>query len=246
MTPEPRPPLDPIDSLPPALPVQDLLLSILMALAGVMLVTNLLPLWLPGLSQSASGSDPKIYWFLGRGSAIAAFWLLWLSMCMGVSMTNKMAVVWPGIPPAYEIHQYTSLLGLGFAFFHAMILIGDHYMKFTLAQLLVPFASANFKTAWVGVGQVAIYVWLLVAFSFYFRGRIGKKAWRLIHFGSYLSFLGVMVHGIMTGTDASAAWSYYSYWASGASLLFLTVYRILNSLAAPSRSKRTEQAGNRS
>ena len=42
-----------------------------------------------------------------------------------------------------EIHQYTSLLGLGFAFFHAMILIGDHYMKFTVFQLLVPFASAN-------------------------------------------------------------------------------------------------------
>ena len=244
MTPELKTPQDPMDLLPPALPVQDFLLSILIALAGVLLMTNLLPLWLPGLNQSVHGSDPKIYWFLGRGSAIAAFWLLWLSMCMGVAMTNKMAVVWPGIPPAYEIHQYTSLLGLGFAFFHAMILIGDHYMKFTLAQLLVPFASASFKPEWVGVGQAAFYVWILVAFSFYFRGRIGKKAWRLIHFGSYLSFLGVLVHGIMSGTDASTAWAYYSYWASGASLLFLTVYRVLASQAQSSHSKRVEQAGN--
>jgi len=41
---------------------------------------------------------------------------------MGVTMTNKMARIWPGGPTAFDAHQYTSLLGLTFALFHAIIL----------------------------------------------------------------------------------------------------------------------------
>jgi predicted ferric reductase len=231
-----------LEQLPPALPWQDYLLALLTVLAGVMLVVNLLPLWLPGLRQSVAGADPKAFWFLGRGSAIAAYWLLWLSMAMGLSMTNKMAQVWPGVPPAYEIHQYTSLLGLGFALFHALILTGDHYIKFTLVQVLVPFASASYKPLWVGVGQVAFYLWLLVGLSFYFRGKIGKKAWRLIHFVSFASFMGVMIHGLTSGTDTSTAWAYWSYWFSGGSLLFLTVYRILNTVMGTGSKKAVRTA----
>lgn len=215
------------ETLPPAVPMEGLLLILLVALAGVLLTVNLIPLWLPGLTYSAAGSQPKIYWFLSRGSAISAFWLLWLSMSMGVIITNKMAQIWPGIPPAYEVHQYTSLLGLGFALFHALILTGDHYINYNVAQVLLPFASQNYKPVWVGVGQTAFYVWVVVAFSFYVRKRIGKKAWRLIHYGSYASFLGVMAHGIFSGTDTSALWTHYLYWFSGASLLLLTVYRVL-------------------
>jgi predicted ferric reductase len=209
------------------MPLQDTLMILLVMIAGVVLVLNLLPLWLPALTHSTTGSDPKVFWFLSRGSAIAAFWLLWLSMSSGVIITNKMAQIWPGIPPSYEIHQYTSLLGLGFALFHAFILMGDHYIHYNIIQVLVPFASQNYRPTWVGVGQAAFYVWVLVNFSFYVRGRIGKKAWRLIHFASYASFLAVMVHGIWSGTDTSAGWSYYSYWFSGGSLLFLTIYRVL-------------------
>jgi predicted ferric reductase len=218
---------DVVDDPAAGVSLQNTIMILLTMIAGVVLVLNLLPFWLPGLSQSASGEQPKVFWYLSRGSAIVAFWLLWLSMSSGVIITNKLAQIWPGIPPAYEIHQYTSLLGLGFALFHALILMGDHYIHYNLLQVLVPFASQNYRPAWVGIGQLAFYIWALVSFSFYVRGRIGKKAWRLIHFLSYASFLTVMLHGIASGSDTMAAWSYYSYWFSGGSLLFLTIYRVL-------------------
>lgn len=218
--------IETVDTLPNSLSLQDTLMILLMMIAGVVVVLNLLPLWLPAMTSSTAGTDPKIYWFLSRGSAIAAFWLLWLSMTSGVIITNKLAQIWPGIPPAYEIHQYASLLGLGFALFHAFVLMGDHYIQYSIAQILIPFASQNYRPTWVGLGQLSFYVWIVVAFSFYIRKRIGKNAWRLIHFASYASFLAVMVHGILSGTDSAAAWSYDSYWFSGGSLLFLTVYRI--------------------
>lgn len=225
------------------MPSQDILLVALVVLAAVLFAINTMPLWLPGLAYSTAGSQPMVYWFLSRGSAIAAYWVLWLSMSMGVIITNKMAQIWPGIPPAYEIHQYTSLFGTGVALFHALILTGDRYMSYTVAQVLLPFLGQNYRPIWVGIGQLVFYAWVIVNISFYVRKRIGKKAWRLIHFVSYACFFGAMIHGIMSGTDTGAAWSYYLYWFSGASLLFLTVYRVLISqAAAKARSKKLAES----
>ena len=230
------------DTLPAAVQLQGLLLILLAVIAGVLFAINLIPLWLPGLAFSATGSEPKVFWFLSRGSAIAAYWILWLAMAMGIIITNKMAQIWPGVPPAYEIHQYTSLLGMGFALFHALILMGDQYIHYTLLQVLAPFASENYRPLMVGIGQVAFYVWGVVNLSFYVRKRIGKKAWHWIHFASYASFLGAMAHGILSGTDSPTVWAQVSYWVSGASLLFLTVYRVLivRFPASAPKSKRSD------
>lgn len=234
---------DPQETLPEGLPLQSLLLILLSVAAGVLLAINLMPLWLPGLALSAAGSEPKIFWFLSRGSAIAAYWILWLAMGMGIVITNRLARVWPGAVPAFEIHQFTSMLGVGLALFHALILLGDRYMNYTLGQVLLPFTSTGYEPLWVGVGQSAFYGWLLIVLSFYVRKRIGKNAWRLIHFGSYACFLAVMLHGIFSGTDTAARWVQILYWVSGASLLFLTVYRVLNSRLAAAPRKPVPSAG---
>jgi predicted ferric reductase len=143
-----------------------------------------------------------------------------------VIITNKMAQIWPGVPPAYEVHQYTSLLGLGFAMFHALILTGDQYINYSLVQVLVPFASLNYRLIPIALGQLSFYTWGVINLSFYVRKRIGRKTWHLIHFLSYACFLAVMLHGIFSGTDVTAAWTQTLYWISGASLLFLTAYRV--------------------
>ncbi len=232
----PNPP-DPADTLPPPMPIQEALLILLVAMAGALFAINLMPAWLPALTFSATGDAPKIYWFISRGSAIAAYWILWLSMTSGVIITNKMAQKWPGVPPAFEVHQYTSLLGMAIGLFHALVLTGDQYIAYTIPQVLIPFAGTNYRPTWVGIGQLAFYVWAIVNFSFYIRKRIGKKAWRLIHFASFVSYLGVLIHGLYAGTDVTTEWAQGLYWFSGAVLLFLFVYRILVWRFPPVKSK---------
>lgn len=230
---------DMLDSTNAVDSVQTWLITTLVLAAGILFALNLLPIVLPGLTTSVSGESPKVFWYLSRGSAMAAYWVLWLAMAMGVILTNKMAQIWPGVPPAYEVHQYTSLFGMSLALFHALILTGDRYIAYTIPQVLVPFASQNYRPLWVGLGQTALYVWLLVNLSFYVRKRIGKKAWHWIHFASYASFLGAMVHAIFSGTDSSLPLTQALYWISGGSLLFLTVYRVLIALF-PAALKRSQ------
>ena len=157
------------------------------ALFGVIASLYILPTFLPAMAGSMIGSQPKVFWYLSRGSGIVAFWMLWLSMVFGVLLTGKVARWWPGSPQSLDLHQFTSLLGLGLALFHALILTGDHFINYSLAQVLTPFAGQGYRPFWVGIGQVAFYLTAIVTFSFYVRKRIGVRTWRLLH---YLSFLG--------------------------------------------------------
>jgi predicted ferric reductase len=216
-----------VEHTSPVASIPVLLLGGLSIFAGVLLSTYLLPVMLPGLTSSITGEAPKVFWYLSRGSAIVSFVLLWASMALGLLITNKLARLWPGGPAAFDLHQYMSLLGLGFALFHATILMGDEYIQLDIFRVLMPFASQSYKPVWVGLGQIGFYVWLLLVGSFYVRKQIGNKAWRWIHFSSFLTFAMVMAHGIVSGTDSQTLWASVMYWAAGGTLLFLLYYRIM-------------------
>ncbi len=207
-------------------------LVLLAIVVGTLIAVVLLPSWMPNLANSLLGSNPKAFWYLSRGSAFVALSLLWVSMALGLGMTNKMARIWPGAPAAFALHKYVSLLGLAFSIFHGLILLGDHYIKFDLAQIVVPFAANSYRPLLVGFGQLGFYIWLIVALSFYVRSRIGPKTWRAIHYVSFLTYVMAMVHGITSGTDSSASWATWYYWISGGSLVFLLMHRIVVSVTA--------------
>ncbi len=228
-----------LDNLPPPMPLSTLIIMLLAVALGALAAAIALPAWLPGLSQSLLGSAPKAYWYLSRASALIAYALLWLSMASGLFITNKLARLWPGGPTAFDLHQFSSLLGLAFALFHALILMGDKYISYTLAQILIPFNSVGYKPVWVGLGQIGFYLLGVVGLSFYVRKRLGHRTWRLIHYLSFLTYALALAHGIWAGTDTSLIGVRLFYWGTGASLLFLFVYRILIIRFAPKKRVKT-------
>jgi predicted ferric reductase len=217
------------------------LLVLFVITIGVIAAVIVLPLMLPGLTRSLVGPDVKAYWYISRASAIIAYGLLWLSMVLGLLMTNKLARSWPGSLAAYDLHQFVSLLGLSFVIVHSLILIGDQYISVNLLQVLVPFATTKYRPEFVGLGQIGIYLWLMIIVSFTIRRRIGTRAWRLVHFVSFVSYFVALIHGITSGTDTTALWMQVFYWGSLGILLFLLVFRVLSRLLAPAaRTKPTE------
>jgi predicted ferric reductase len=210
-----------------SLTLQSFLLLLVAMVIGLQVAVMLLPVWMPNMAVSLAGDAPKAYWYLSRGTAFVALSLLWISMALGLGITNKMARSWPGAPAAFAIHEYVSLLGLAFAAFHALVLMGDHYINFTLLQVIIPFASTGYRPFWVGLGQVGFYTWVIVALSFYVRQHIGHKSWRFIHYASFLMYLIALLHGLISGTDTSLPWAQWYYWISAGSLIFLLAYRLV-------------------
>lgn len=231
------------EELEPTIPYGAALAMLFSVLAGVVIAVVLIPSWAPELAASLFGRAPKAYWYLSRASAFAAYGLLWVSMAMGMTITNKMARLWPGGPAAFDLHQYTSLLGLNLALFHALILLGDRFINYRLRQVLVPFASVNYEPLGVGLGQVAFYGLILVSLSFYVRKWIGRKFWRLLHYVTFVTFGLVLVHGLLSGTDANRVVGLGMYATSGISLLFLLIYRMLTTVFPLQRAARSRRTG---
>jgi len=221
------------DESMPAMSLQAFGLLLFAAIAGAFLAILVLPRWLPAMNSSLQGSAPQVFWFLSRSSALVAYVLLWFSMASGLIITNKLARLWPGGPVAFDLHQYTSLLGLAIALFHGLILMGDRYIQFTLAVVFIPFTSAEYRPLWVGLGQVSFYLLAIVGLSFYVRRRITPRIWRLVHSLSFLTYVLALAHGVASGTDSSLGWVSGLYWASGGVLLFFLIYRILVATLKP-------------
>lgn len=207
----------------------DILLWIMAGLAGGIAAYFGVQYWLPNLSASVLGQDQQFYWFLSRATAIVAYLLLWLNMTLGVGITSKLANVFPGGAVSADLHQYLSILGLGFAAFHGLILIGDPYLHYSLVQLLVPFGSAIYRPFWVGLGQMALYMWGFVYLSTLIKKQIGRRTWRFVHYFSFIVFGGTLLHGIMAGTDSGTPWMNALYWSTGSIFMSALFYRIVTS-----------------
>lgn len=206
--------------------------AVLAGAAALGLVYALLhPGTLRAMLDSLAGTQPKVYWYLSRASAFVGYALLWLSMVLGLAITNRLARLWPGGLTYTALHEHASLLGLAFGTLHALFLLGDRYIGYTLPQVLLPFGNLAYRPAWVALGQIAFYLLIPVTFSFYVRRSIGQKAWRLIHLVSYLTFGLTLLHGLLSGTDSTAAGVLFFYWGTFVSVAGLSAYRALTALA---------------
>ena len=137
------------------------------------------------------------------------------------------------------MHKDLALVGVGLAGVHALLLTLDGTVPFSFADLIVPFA-ALYRPLWVGFGQIAFYLSLVVVASFYVRGRIGQRAWRLLHYVTFLAFLTSTLHGLQAGSDSGTPWAWGIYVGAAAAVVFLLVYRI--ALAVSTRRARTRTA----
>lgn len=207
-----------------ALPMLVAALALVLLLGGALVLAALSPDL--GMRLTTALLGEKTFWYLTRASAFVAYGLLWWSMALGLAISNRMARVWPGGPTVSDLHEYASLLGLAFAAIHALSLLGDHYIGYSLTQILVPFTNWDYRPLWVGMGQIAFYLMIPVTFTFYIRRWIGGKAWRNIHMLSYGLFVLALAHGIFSGSDSGTGWAQLAYIGSGLSLAALTYYRI--------------------
>ncbi|HEX9019141.1 MAG TPA: hypothetical protein VF806_08135 [Anaerolineaceae bacterium] len=195
-------------------------------LVGMLVIVSILLAAIASILLSSITESVTLAWFISRGTGIASYLLITGSMIYGLMITTKTATSAVPVPVSFGMHEFISWLGLALAAAHAAVLIFDGYIKYTPASILVPFNSW-YRTTWVGLGQVAFYAMVLVSATFYAKKRLGHRAWQVIHYASFITFILVTLHGLFGGTDSKTAAAQAMYIGSGALVSFLTVLRIL-------------------
>lgn len=196
-----------------------LILSIAIGVGSYALLT-----WGEAAAQILTATD-KHLWYLSRASGVIAYTLFWLAVVFGLLLSTRLGKHF-NAARVFALHQYLSLIAVGFAAFHAGILLADNFLNLNLWQILLPF---GFQTERVGValGQLGFWLLFICAFSFYIKKYIGQSAWRWLHFLTFLAYMLISIHVFMVGSDSRALPLLVFYAGSQTLVFLLMTYRLV-------------------
>jgi sulfoxide reductase heme-binding subunit YedZ len=178
-------------------------------------------------------------WLVARSSGIAAYVLLTATVLAGLVLRSRPFGRALKAATVTELHRMLALLALVYVAVHGVALLLDRTVEITPAALVVP-GLASYRPLAVSTGVLAAELMALVYVSFRFRKRIGTKAWRMLHWLTYLVFAGATAHGLAAGTDTQQAWARGLYLGAVGAVAFATAWRAL--AVAPARAKHREAA----
>jgi sulfoxide reductase heme-binding subunit YedZ len=194
------------------------------------------------LGATLAFAPGKVAWYAVRATGFLAYFAVAGSVAYGLLLSTKLLDAIAHRPISFALHKDLALVGLALSCLHGLLLLGDQTFAFTPVAIAIPFASPYAPVA-VGVGQLACFLVAIVTGSFYVRRQIGQRGWRLIHYLTFLAFIGVTVHGIASGSDSGALWARLAYLVPTTAVVFFVAYRVVVTLAGRRTSSLDDPSG---
>jgi methionine sulfoxide reductase heme-binding subunit len=141
------------------------------------------------------------FWITSRAAGIAALLASSAAVALGLMMAMRLRKG----QDLRVMHEALSLATMVALAVHALALLGDGYLKPSLADVTIPFVS-GYERWWMALGIVGGWTFVILGVSYYWRGRIGPQRWRRLHRFTALAWVLGVAHSIAMGTDAGALW----------------------------------------
>ncbi len=200
------------------------------------------PTALDRIGAVAAVQPGLLAWYTVRALGFLAYLVLAGSVLYGLLLSTKILDAIAHRPVSFALHKDLAIVALILGTLHGVMLTYDQSFSFTPLAILVPFQSP-YSPISVGIGQITLYLSAIVTASFYVRRRIGQRTWRLLHYTTFLAFIGSSAHGILSGSDSGAWWAFWLYLLPVTIATFLLTYRIVVSLSIHLTHPRVERAG---
>ena len=170
-------------------------------------------------------SSNPVFWYATRASGIAAYVILTVVVCIGMSMGGKaQSPSWPRFS-VEGIHRFGGLLVGALIGIHVVTIAVDSFLPFSIVNLLVPF-TANYRPLWTGLGIASAELLLALAVTNHYRKRLPYSFWRKAHYANFAVWTLASLHGVMSGTDRGVWWLATIYGLSVAAVAALLVWRL--------------------
>jgi sulfoxide reductase heme-binding subunit YedZ len=182
------------------------------------------------MSHLATDTGDHFFWIASRAAGIAA--LLLSSAAVGIGLLQGERRLRGRGRDLRAVHEALSIATIAAIAVHAVVLLGDGFMKPTVADLTIPFVS-SYQRLWTTLGILGGWALIGLGLSYYARGRIGVARWRAIHRFTALAWLAGLAHSLGEGSDAGEAWFLVAAAIAVVPALGLLVVRLLGSPARP-------------
>jgi len=144
-------------------------------------------------------------WAVGRGTGITALAFLTISVALGIATrSGRPLQALPRFAVA-DVHRFAALAGTLLVALHMTLLFLDPYAQLRLVDFVVPFLGA-YRPLWQGLGTLAVDLLAVVVVTSLLRHHIGVRAFRAVHWLTYVLWPIALAHALGNGTDAHRAW----------------------------------------
>jgi methionine sulfoxide reductase heme-binding subunit len=150
----------------------------------------------------AAAVTEHLFWITSRAAGTAALLLSSLAVCVGLLFGGKLV---KGRPDLRHLHEALSLATIVALVVHAVSLLGDGFLRPSVADITIPFVS-GYMRLWTTVGIVAGWAMIALGLSYYVRDRIGRERWKRLHRFTALAWIAGLAHSFGEGTDAGQTW----------------------------------------
>ena len=139
-------------------------------------------------------------WYASRATGVVALLLLTGVMVLGMLVTRQGRL--PGLPrfAVSGLHRNLSLLAVAFVALHVLTAVADGYVNIPLTSAIVPLTSP-YERFWLGLGAVSLDLTVAVIVTSLLRRHLSRRAWRLVHLLSYLSWPVAWLHSFFSSDD---------------------------------------------
>jgi sulfoxide reductase heme-binding subunit YedZ len=150
-------------------------------------------------------TDTAALWYASRATGVVALVLLSVAVLLGIWVGRHGRL--PGLPrfAPLSLHRSVTLLAVSFVAVHVVTAVADPYVSISVAATVVPFVS-RYESFWLGLGAVATDLMLALIVTSLLRARIGRRAWRGVHWLAYLCWPVAVAHSVGSGTDLRRGW----------------------------------------
>lgn len=177
--------------------------------------------------------NPQLWWDVARATGIVGWALLAAAVIWGLLLSTRLVRGRPTPAWLLDMHRFLGGAAVIFTSLHLTGLVADTYVHFGAADLLVPFAS-SWRPGAVALGVVSLYLLVTIELTSLLMRRLPRGVWRKIHLTSFGLFWAATYHFILAGTDAGHPLARWGINLTAATIVFLTLMRIL----APGRRPR--------
>ncbi len=165
---------------------------------------------------AATTAGSQGLWLVSRASGVVLLILFSSVMVLGVSTrTGAASRRWPRFAVA-ELHRTLSLFAVSLLGLHVATALLDPYVSIGLLSSVLPFTS-HYETLAIGAGTLAVDIGGAVLVTSLLRNRLGRRAWRAVHYLAFLAWPVAFVHAI-----TAASYDQHLWWVAASEVGSLT------------------------
>ena len=171
--------------------------------------------------------DPQLLvWIVARAAGLASYAALCLAVLSGIALRTSVLDFVATNRALRALHDWVTWLWIPLGALHVVALVLDKTALIRPLDAFVPF-QVSYGTVAIGLGTVSLDLVVLITVSSWLRRRMSDRIWRWIHRSSYVAFVALFLHALLSGTDFNAPLISALSWAAALGIGLLGLSRIV-------------------